>query len=117
MPGYIATNARWTHRFSPVIYAAHVASGKSLPLAFSTFVTQSQRSEGAAQTLVLARSFTRLTGIFVTWFKANDASGLRNRTNYLYHHHGAGAYNHAADSLEVQMQLGAKKKRSIRCRL
>jgi len=90
-------------------YASHLATGKSLPLAFSSFVTQKQRSEGAAQTLVLARSFTRLKGIFVTWFKANDPSGLRNKTNYLYHHHGPGAYNHAADSLEVQMQLGAKK--------
>jgi len=90
-------------------YASHLASGKSLPLAFSSFVTQTQRSEGAAQTLVLARSFTRLKGIFATWFRANDASGLRNKTNYLYHHHGPGAYNHAADSVEVQMQLGAKK--------
>jgi len=90
-------------------YASFLSSGRSLPLAFSSFVTQTQRSEGAAQTLVLARSFTRLKGIFVTWFRGNDASGLRNKTNYLYHHHGPGAYNHAADSLEVQMQLGAKK--------
>jgi hypothetical protein len=90
-------------------YASHLASGKSLPLAFSSFVTQTQRSEGAAQTLVLARSFTRLKGIFVTWFKGNDASGLRNASNFMYHHHGAGAYNHVTDSLEVQMQLGAKK--------
>jgi len=45
-------------------YAAHLASGKSLPLAFSSFVTQTQKSEGPSQTLVLARSFTRLKGDF-----------------------------------------------------
>jgi len=90
-------------------YAAHLASGKSLPLAFPSFVTQTQRSEGPAQTLVLARSITRLKGIFVSWFKANDASGLRIKTNYLYNAHGFGANTKAADTLEVQMQLGAKK--------
>ncbi len=89
-------------------YASHLQNN-SLPIAFSSFVTQTQRSEGAAQTLVLARSFTRLKGIFVTFFRANDPTGLKNISNFQYHHHGAGAYNHAADGLEVQMQIGAKK--------
>jgi hypothetical protein len=90
-------------------YAAHLQSGKSLPLAISSFVTQTQRAEGPSNTIVLARSFTRLKGIFVSWFRANDATGLKNHTNYMYHHHGPGAYNHAADSIEVQTQLGSRK--------
>jgi hypothetical protein len=58
---------------------------------------------------VLARSFTRLKGIFVTWFRENDATGLKNITNNLYHPHGAGAYNMLRDTVEVQIQIGARK--------
>jgi hypothetical protein len=90
-------------------YAAHLSSGRTLPLAFSSFVTQTQRAEGPSQTLVLARSFTRLKGIFVTWFRENDDTGLKNISNNLYHPHGAGAYNVARDTVEVQIQIGARK--------
>jgi len=90
-------------------YASHLSSGRTLPLAFYSFVTQTQRAEGPSQTLVLARSFTRLKGIFVTWFRANDPSGLKNHTNYLYHPHGPGAYVRARDNVEVQIQIGARK--------
>mgnify|MGYP002809500649 CR=1 FL=1 len=90
-------------------YAAHCASGKTLPLAISSFVTQTQRVDGPNQTIVLARSFTRLKGIFVTWFRANDATGLKNINTYMYHPHGAGAYVHAHDSIELQTQIGSKK--------
>jgi hypothetical protein len=90
-------------------YAAHMQSGKQLAIAISSFVTQTQRAEGTDQTIVLARSFTRLKGVFVNWFRANDATGLKNITNNMYHHHGPGPYLHARDNLQCQMQLGSRR--------
>jgi hypothetical protein len=90
-------------------YAQHLQSGKTLPIAISSFVTQTQRAEGANQSIVLARSFTRLKGIFITWFRANDPAGLKNQSNFLYHPHGPGGYVRAHDSIELQTQIGSKK--------
>ena len=91
-------------------YAAHMSSGKHLPLAFSSFVCQTQKAEGANQTIVLARGFTRLKGIFVNWFKAADASGLKKAINFMYHPHASSvSYDQAKDNLEVQVQIGSKK--------
>jgi hypothetical protein len=90
-------------------YAQHQSSGKSLVIAISTFATQTQRAEGADQTVVLARSFTRLKGVFVNFFKEIDPTGLKNISNNMYHHHGPGAYNHARDNLQAGMQLGSRR--------
>ncbi len=90
-------------------YAQHLSQGKSLTLAISSFVTQTQRAEGANQTIVLARSFTRLKGIFINFFRANDATGLKNISNSQYCSHGPGAYVHARDAIELQTQIGSRK--------
>ena len=91
-------------------YASHMGSGKHLPLAFSSFVCQTQKAEGANQTIVLARGFTRLKGIFVNWFRANDDSGLKKQVNFMYHPHATStSYDRAKDNLEVQVQIGSNK--------
>jgi hypothetical protein len=90
-------------------YAAHLSSGKSLSLAYSSFVTQTQRAEGTSQTLVLARSFTRLKGVFCTWFRTNDLTGTKNHINSMWGPHQDAAYNPAQDTLEVQCQIGSRK--------
>ncbi len=58
---------------------------------------------------MLARSFTRLKGIFINWFRANDATGLKNISNSMYCSHGPGAYAHERDSIELQTQIGSRK--------
>jgi hypothetical protein len=78
-------------------------------LAYSSFVTQTQRAEGPTQTLVLARSFTRLKGVFCTWFRANDLTGTRNQINNMWGPHQNLAYTPAQDTLEVQCQIGSRK--------
>jgi len=100
---------------SPPLRHVHVGLPTSIVLRLPSFVGEInffgffKFRHADAQTIVLARSFTRLKGIFVTWFRGNDQTGVRNHTNYLYGPHGAGAYAHDRDTLEAQMQLGSHK--------
>ena len=51
-------------------YASHLQSGKTLPIAFSSFVNQYQSIGNTASPVIsLSRSFTRLKSVFVSFFK------------------------------------------------
>jgi hypothetical protein len=51
-------------------YADHLRSGKTLPIAFSSFVNQVQSVGNTADPVIsLSRSFTRLKSVFVSFYK------------------------------------------------
>ena len=50
-------------------YAAHLLSGKSLPIHFSSYATNVQQAQGKDNSIPIARSFTRLKSVFVSMFR------------------------------------------------
>ena len=59
-------------------YDSHLLSGKSLPINYNTYITQSQAITGQDVGVSLNRAITRLKSIFVTFHKAQakDSSGV-----------------------------------------
>jgi hypothetical protein len=53
-------------------YAEHLLSGKSLPINYSTFVSQMQTVSGSKLAVNVARALTRLKSVFVTFQKDHD---------------------------------------------
>ncbi len=49
-------------------YAAHLLSGKSLPISYDTYITQYQTVASADYAVNIARAFTRLKSVFVTFY-------------------------------------------------
>ena len=99
-------------------YVKHRLEGKGLPIAYTTYITQSQTVKGSTDFSVpVIRSVSKLVASFVTFYKAGDPS-----TGYeyadkefcrFYHPHqnheslDAGIYDKDKD-LEFQIQLGSK---------
>ena len=100
-------------------YAAHILSGKSLPISYDTYITQYQTEAGADDAVNLARAFTRLNSVFVTFYglapgvNANtdlNASGaeMRKAFNDFYHPQAHNETPISSHEVEFQMQLGSK---------
>ena len=73
-------------------YAQHLLEGKSLPINYSTYVSQlmSIQSSGGVFTANVTRSFTRLKSVFATFLShsklAADTGSLTIKDwNYFYH--------------------------------
>ena len=86
-------------------YAAHLLSGKSLPIHFSSYATNVQTATGKDNSLHIARAFTRLKSVFVSMFRPVTATTDKVAT-YFYHPM-QGTYNKNAE-LEFQLQIGSK---------
>ena len=99
-------------------YAQHLLEGKSLPINYSTYVSQlmSIQSSGGVFTANVTRSFTRLKSVFATFLShsklAADTGSLTIKDwNYFYHpmaSYAPGARYSPNDEMELQIQVGSK---------
>ena len=100
-------------------YAQHLLSGKSLPIAYNTFVSQMQTISGQdAPVINVSRALTRLKSVFVTLNKnmtAWNRDQLLGRKNWndffspMWNTNVQGDYVHdSAGKFEFQLQIGSK---------
>ena len=107
-------------------YSQHLLSGKSLPINYSTFITQKQIVNGADYATSITRSLSRLKSVFLTFGGTGlgdatqttlPAPGMEMRKwwNDFYHpsYKNDPTYTNnkillADDEVEIQMQLGSK---------
>jgi len=91
-------------------YDSHLLSGKSLPINFNTYITQSQAIVGTDVSVSLNRAITRLKSIFVTFWQSGDTDPTHKEWN---------DFNHPMDNetnllydkgyeLQYQIQIGSK---------
>jgi len=94
-------------------YAEHLMSGKSLPINYNTYITQSQSVTGKDLAINISRAVTRLKSIFVT-LKTNTLVGgsaanenLINKDWNGFYNPMRGTFDHDLE-LEWQVQIGSK---------
>jgi hypothetical protein len=91
-------------------YDSHLLSGKSLPINFNTYITQSQAITGTDVGVSLNRAITRLKSIFVTFYQSTDTDATHKEWND-FNHPMDNEANLAYDKgyeLEYQIQIGSK---------
>ena len=92
-------------------YAQHLLSGKSLPINFSTYVTQLQAiTSNSSVSINVQRAFTRLKSAFVSLVNTIDLStGVRKEFNFFYNpgFHANSLYDSSKD-VQFQLQIGSK---------
>jgi hypothetical protein len=106
-------------------YAAHLLASNSLPINYSTFITQKQIVNGPDYSTSITRSLSRLKSVFLTFSGTNlgdsvsntPASGIEMRKNWndFYHpsYKGDITYTNnkillSRDEIEIQLQLGSR---------
>ena len=100
-------------------YAQHLLSGKSLPISYSTFVSQMQTIAGQDSPVInVSRALTRLKSVFVTLnknmtsFNRNNYMGRKNWNDFfspMWQSNDHGNYTHdSAGEFEFQLQIGSK---------
>ena len=98
-------------------YAQHLLSGKSLPINYNTYVSQTQQMNGQTISVNVTRALTRLKSIFVNMDKTrvnqvNQVSAMHTKKSFndFYHCMGAngvaGVYNPDRE-MEFQFQIGS----------
>jgi hypothetical protein len=92
-------------------YAQHLLSGKSLPINFSTYVTQLQAiTSNSSVSINVQRAFTRLKSAFVSLVNSSALSnGVRKEFNFFYNpgFYAGSAYDSSKD-VQFQLQIGSK---------
>jgi hypothetical protein len=91
-------------------YDSHLLSGKSLPINFNTYITQSQSIVGQDVGVSLNRAITRLKAIFVTFFKSDDTDASHKAWNDFNHpmEYDPNLLYNKGFELEYQIQIGSK---------
>jgi hypothetical protein len=91
-------------------YDSHLLSGKSLPINYNTYITQSQAISGQDISISLNRAITRLKSIFVTFHKATTAEPTHKEWNDFNHpmDNATGLLYDKGFELEYQIQVGSK---------
>ena len=94
-------------------YDKHLLGGKSLPINFNTYITQSQAIVGQDVGVSLNRAITRLKSVFVTFYRSSYHTGyygLHKEFNYFNHpmHNATGSLYDKNYELEYQIQIGSK---------
>ena len=89
-------------------YVEHVMSGKNLPIVTSCLANTLHIVPSATFTVALARGFSRLNAIILTLHNANDA-GTKQINDFHHPAGGAAPIGFTADSVKLQVQIGAKK--------
>ena len=89
-------------------YDAHLLSGKSLPINFNTYITQSQAISGTDIGISINRAITCLKSIFVTFDKSTHTHCTVKEFNDFYHPmHNDTNYNSGYE-IRYQIQIGSK---------
>jgi len=92
-------------------YAQRLLSGKSLPINFSTYVTQLQAiTSNSSVSINVQRAFTRLKTAFVSLVSTSAlATGVRKEFNFFYNpgFYATSAYDSSKD-VQFQLQIGSK---------
>ena len=98
-------------------YAQHLLSGKSLPINYNTYVSQTQMMVGQNQNINVTRALTRLKSVFINFDKQRvgkntQAAGLHTSKSFndFFHSMGgnvANAYDPGRE-VELQIQIGSK---------
>ena len=99
-------------------YAQHLLEGKSLPISYSSYVSQSLslQTSGGIWTANVTRSFTRLKSLFLTTYNntlprvQNQAysSDMARDWNYFWHPMATDARYNPQNEMELQIQVGSK---------
>ena len=89
-------------------YDSHLLSGKSLPINFNTYITQSQAISGQDVNVSLNRAITRLKSVFVTFDKTGNANPQDKDWLKFFHPMEASAGYNKGYELEYQIQVGSK---------
>ena len=93
-------------------YAAHLLSGKSLPINFSTYTTQLQAITPNSNVAInVQRAFTRLKSTFISLVNSNVLNnGIHKEFNFFYNPgYGDATTYDSTDDLQFQMQIGSKQ--------
>ena len=101
-------------------YDSHLLSGKSLPINFNTYITQSQAITGQDVSVNVSRAISRLKSIFVSFYKTQtkDSGGTivpdaisdvthKEWLNFFHPMTDSSVYNKGYE-LEAQIQVGSK---------
>ena len=92
-------------------YAQHLLSGKSLPINFSTYVTQLQAiTSNSSVSINVQRAFTRLKSAFISLVNTSALStGVRKEFNFFYNpSFGATTPYDSSKDVQFQLQIGSK---------
>lgn len=86
-------------------------SGASLPINYSTYISQQQAVSGSDITVNVSRAATRLKSVFVSLYKAdgnNATSMVHKEWSYFQHPMDASSTYSKEHELEYQLQIGSK---------
>ena len=91
-------------------YVEHLLSGKSLPIEYSTYISQQSAISGNNVAVQVIRAVSRLQTCFLTFYNNNLTGPFAKPSINFYHPMSAtpsGAYNSNYE-LEFQLQIGSK---------
>ena len=90
-------------------YDSHLLSGKSLPINYNTYITQSQAVSGQDVSVNVSRAISRLKSIFVSFYKAPATATAVDKEwlNFMHPMTASANYNKGYE-LETQIQVGSK---------
>ena len=86
----------------------HILQGKNLPISCTQLATTLHVVGSENFTVALTRSFSRLNGILITLYNA-DQAGTRALNTFYHKAGGTAAITKLNDSITLSMQLGAKR--------
>jgi len=97
-------------------YAQHLLSGKSLPINYNTYISQTQAMSGQVSAVNITRALTRLKSIFITLDKTRVGEGAQGagitykQWNDFFHSMGSTttALYDPTKEMEFQIQIGSK---------
>jgi len=98
-------------------YAQHLLSGKSLPINYNTYISQTQQMAGQTTAVNVTRALTRLKSVFITLDKGRTGEGTQAAVSFkgwndFFHSMGgnvdpAQIYD-VTKEMEFQIQIGSK---------
>ena len=90
-------------------YDSHLLSGKTLPINYNTYITQSQAVSGQDVSVNVSRAISRLKSIFVSFYKAPVTATAVDKEwlNFMHPMTESANYNKGYE-LQTQIQVGSK---------
>ena len=94
-------------------YAQHVLQGKTLPINYSTYISQLQSVLSSDIAVNITRALTRLKSVFITFDGPHTGSStdwipLLKTTNNFIHPMNSSAIYDSSKEMEFQIQIGSK---------